>query len=80
VAPSRAVTRLDQKALPAANGGAFQIIPNGTEAPGPTQALLTKDGSVMTVSYSNSESDDQEQSGAQLRVAAFGPYAVNFPG
>ena len=59
VAPSRAVTRLDQKALPAANGGAFQIIPNGTESPGPTQALLTKDGS-MTVSYSNSEGDDQE--------------------
>lgn len=57
-----------------------QIIPNGTKAPGLTAALNTKDGSVMTVSYGNSEEDDQEHTGAQLRVAAFGPHAANFAG
>ena len=57
-----------------------QIIPNETKAPGLTQALNTKDGSVMTVSYGNSEEDDQEHTGAQLRVAAFGPRAANFAG
>lgn len=57
-----------------------QIIPDGTKAPGLTQALNTKDGSVMTVSYGNSEEDDQEHTGAQLRVAAFGPHAANFAG
>jgi alkaline phosphatase len=57
-----------------------QIIPNGTKAPGLAQALNTKDGSVMTVSYGNSEEDDQEHTGAQLRVAAFGPHAANFAG
>ncbi len=57
-----------------------QIIPDGTKAPGLTQALTTRDGSVMTVSYGNAEEDDQEHTGAQLRVAAFGPYAANFVG
>lgn len=60
---------------------ASQIIPNGTKAPGLTQALNTKDGTVMTVTYGNSEdADDQEHTGAQLRVAAFGPHAANFAG
>ncbi len=57
-----------------------QIIPDGTKAPGLTQALTTRDGSVMTVSYGNAEEDDQGHTGAQLRVAAFGPYAANFVG
>ncbi|MGN6306065.1 MAG: alkaline phosphatase [Mesorhizobium sp.] len=60
---------------------ASQIIPNGVKAPGLTQALNTKDGTVMTVTYGNSEeADDQEHTGAQLRVAAFGPRAANFAG
>ena len=60
---------------------ASQIIPNGVKAPGLSQALTTKDGTVMTVTYGNSEDeDDQEHTGAQLRVAAFGPHAANFAG
>lgn len=60
---------------------ASQIIPNGVKAPGLTQALNTRDGTVMTVTYGNSEeADDQEHTGAQLRVAAFGPRAANFAG
>lgn len=60
---------------------ASQIIENGTKAPGLTQALNTKDGSVMTVSYGNSDdTDDQGHTGAQLRIAAYGPHAANFAG
>ncbi len=45
-----------------------QIIPEGTKSTGLTQALITKDGSVMVVNYGNSEEDDsQEHTGAQLR-------------
>ena len=57
-----------------------QIIPNGTKAPGLTEALVTRDGSVMSISYGNSEGESQEHTGAQLRVAAFGPRAANFAG
>jgi alkaline phosphatase len=57
-----------------------QIVEEGTEAPGLTIALNTKDGAVMDVSYGNSETDSQGHTGAQLRVAAFGPYAANFAG
>ncbi|CDP50830.1 Alkaline phosphatase [Devosia sp. DBB001] len=57
-----------------------QIVGNGTKAPGLTQALNTKDGAVMTISYGNSESSSQGHTGAQLRVGAFGPYAANFAG
>jgi alkaline phosphatase len=57
-----------------------QIIPNGTKAPGLAEALATKDGTVMSVSYGNSEGDSQEHTGAQLRVAAYGPWAANFAG
>jgi alkaline phosphatase len=57
-----------------------QIIPNDTKAAGLTEALMTRDGSVMSVSYGNSEGDSQEHTGAQLRVAAFGPHAGNFAG
>lgn len=57
-----------------------QIIPNDTKAPGLTEALMTRDGSVMSISYGNSEGDSQEHTGAQLRVAAFGPHAGNFAG
>ncbi|WP_265497212.1 alkaline phosphatase [Providencia rustigianii] len=58
-----------------------QIIPEGTKSSGLTQALITKDGSVMVVNYGNSEEEDsQEHTGAQLRVAAYGPHAANVMG
>lgn len=58
-----------------------QIIPEGTKSTGLTQALITKDGSVMVINYGNSEEDDsQEHTGAQLRVAAYGPHAANVMG
>ncbi|MGV8855256.1 MAG: alkaline phosphatase [Devosia sp.] len=57
-----------------------QIVEEGTEAPGLTAALTTKDGTVMDISYGNSESDSQGHTGAQLRIAAFGPFAANVSG
>jgi alkaline phosphatase len=57
-----------------------QIIANETKAPGLTQALNTKDGAVMTISYGNSDSDSQGHTGTQLRIAAYGPWAANVVG
>ncbi|ADU69660.1 alkaline phosphatase [Pantoea sp. At-9b] len=57
-----------------------QIVENGTKAPGLTQALNTKDGAVMTISYGNSEEESQEHTGTQLRIAAYGPHAANVVG
>jgi alkaline phosphatase len=57
-----------------------QIIGSDIKAPGLTQSLLTKDGSVMAISYGNSETFSQEHTGAQLRIAAYGPYAANVVG
>lgn len=57
-----------------------QIIPPETSAPGLSQALLTKDGSIMAVSYGTSEGSSQEHTGTQLRVAAYGPHAANVTG
>lgn len=57
-----------------------QIVENGTKAPGLTQAVNTKDGAVMTISYGNSEEDSQEHTGSQLRIAAYGPHAANVVG
>jgi alkaline phosphatase len=58
-----------------------QIIENDMKAPGLTESLTTKDGSVMTVSYGTDETgESQSHTGAQLRVAAFGPRAANFAG
>lgn len=57
-----------------------QIIEADVVSPGLTQALMTKDGSVMAVNYGNSESDSQEHTGSQLRIAAFGPGAANVVG
>lgn len=59
---------------------ASQIVAPDTKAPGLTQALTTKDGSVMVMSYGNSEGDSQEHTGTQLRVAAYGPQAGNVVG
>lgn len=57
-----------------------QIIENGSKAPGLTQALATRDGSVMTISYGTAEAGSQGHTGTQLRVAAYGPGAFNFAG
>ena len=60
---------------------ATQIIGNDVKAPGLTQAVETADGTVMSVSYGNSDDpDDQEHTGAQLRIAAYGPGAANVAG
>lgn len=57
-----------------------QIVAPDTKAPGLTQALNTKDGSVMVLSYGNSEGESQEHTGTQLRIAAYGPGAANVAG
>lgn len=58
-----------------------QIVAPDTKAPGLTQALNTKDGSVMAISYGTAEADEsQEHTGSQLRVAAYGPRAANVVG
>ncbi|MEX3019124.1 alkaline phosphatase [Kluyvera sp. STS39-E] len=57
-----------------------QIIPPDTKAPGLTQALNTKDGAVMAMSYGNSEEESMEHTGTQLRIAAYGPHAANVAG
>ncbi|CQD35095.1 alkaline phosphatase [Yersinia mollaretii] len=57
-----------------------QIIEADAKAPGLTQALTTKDGAVMAISYGNSEDDSQGHTGTQLRIAAYGPHAANVVG
>jgi len=57
-----------------------QIIGNGARAPGLTAALNTREGSVMTVSYGTAEQGSQEHTGTQLRIAAYGPHAINVSG
>ncbi|MEQ9720879.1 alkaline phosphatase [Yersinia alsatica] len=57
-----------------------QIIEADAKAPGLTQALTTKDGAIMAISYGNSEDDSQGHTGTQLRIAAYGPHAANVVG
>ncbi|SPJ33740.1 alkaline phosphatase [Kushneria phyllosphaerae] len=57
-----------------------QIIYPDSQAPGLTQALNTRDGATMAVSYGNSEEESQGHTGTQLRIAAFGPQAANVTG
>lgn len=57
-----------------------QIVAPDSAAPGLTQLLTTKDGAPMAISYGNSEGDSQEHTGAQLRIAAYGPRAANVTG
>lgn len=58
-----------------------QIIEADAKAPGLTQALTTKDGAVMAISYGNAEEpESQGHTGTQLRIAAYGPYAGNVVG
>jgi alkaline phosphatase len=57
-----------------------QIVGNGTRAPGLTAALNTREGGVMTVNYGTAEQGSQGHTGTQLRIAAYGPRAVNVSG
>lgn len=59
---------------------ASQILAPGSKAPGLTQALNTKDGAVMVMSYGTSEEESQGHTGTQLRIAAYGPQAANVVG
>lgn len=66
--------------LTADHGHSSQIIENDARAPGFTQSLITKDGSIMTISYGNSQTLPQGHTGTQVRIAAFGPYGENILG
>lgn len=58
-----------------------QIVYPDAKSTGFTQTVLTKDQSPMTISYGNSEDvDDTGHTGAQLRVAAYGPSAIKVLG
>ena len=58
-----------------------QICYPDADSLGYTQAVLTADGVPMTVSYGNSKDvDDTGHTGAQLRIAAYGPGALNVAG
>src|SRR5690606_23854870 len=57
-----------------------QIVSNDTKAPGLTAALRTKDDAIMTVSYGTAEEGSQGHTGTQLRIAAYGPRAINVAG
>lgn len=59
---------------------ASQILSPDSKAPGLTQALTTKDGAVMVMSYGTSEEETQGHTGSQLRIAAYGPQAGNVTG
>lgn len=59
---------------------ASQIIPADTKAPGLSQLLNTKDGTVMAMTYGNSEEESMEHTGTQIRLAAYGPHAANVVG
>ncbi|MDY6321419.1 MAG: alkaline phosphatase [Succinivibrio sp.] len=60
---------------------ATQIVYPDAKAPGFTEAVMTKDGAPMAISYGNSEDvNNSGHTGAQLRVAAYGPAAINFMG
>ena len=58
-----------------------QIVYPDAEVPGFSQLVTTADDTVMAISYGNAkEIDDQGHTGAQLRVAAYGPGAANVTG
>ena len=58
-----------------------QIVYPDAHSMGFTQAVLTADGAPMSVSYANSEDvNDTGHTGAQLRIAAYGPGALNVLG
>ena len=51
--------------------------------PGLSRRLITREGAEMTIGYATSENQDnqsQGHTGAQLRIAAYGPSAANVSG
>lgn len=60
---------------------ATQIVYPKAVAPGYTLAVITADGAPMSISYGNSEDvNNSGHTGAQLRIAAYGPGAINVMG
>ncbi len=60
---------------------ATQIVYPDAVSPGYTQAVITADGVPMSICYGNSEDvDDSGHTGAQLRIASYGPGAMNVLG
>lgn len=58
-----------------------QIIEVGSTTPGVSVTLTTADGAPMAVNYGTSPSGgSQQHTGAQLRVAGYGPQAANIVG
>ncbi|NBH75906.1 alkaline phosphatase [Rodentibacter pneumotropicus] len=58
-----------------------QLVPNKAKPAGLTQTLKAKDNSIMTISYgTGKEADEQQHTGSQLRIAAYGPKAYEFSG
>lgn len=58
-----------------------QIIPINGDSPGQTAALKTKDGVAMAINYGTApEGSSQHHTGAQVRIAAYGPRAANVSG
>lgn len=58
-----------------------QIVYPDADAPGFTQRVMTHDNAPMSISYGNSRDvDDTGHTGAQLRIAAYGPAALNVVG
>ncbi|MGO1296398.1 MAG: alkaline phosphatase [Vibrio sp.] len=57
-----------------------QIVYPDAKTPGLSEALMTHDHAVMSVSYGNSETASQGHTGTQLRIAAYGPQAGNVVG
>lgn len=60
---------------------ATQIVPATVSSPGYTQLVMTRDGVPMGVSYGNADDvNNSVHTGAQLRVAAYGPGAAGVLG
>lgn len=57
-----------------------QIIGNNAPTLGLSLALRTRDNAIMSVGYGNGDTDGTSHTGAQLRVAAYGPRAFNVSG
>jgi alkaline phosphatase len=63
------------------HGHTSQIVETGTNTPGLTATLLTKDDAPMTLSYGTAEAgESQEHTGTQVRIAGYGPKAANVVG
>ncbi len=57
-----------------------QIVGPDSDSPGLTLTLRTQEGALMGVNYGTAETGSQDHTGAQLRIAAFGPNAERVQG